>query len=97
MFLQIEFKQRNVAVNGLMKKENGKSLAQQVQKTYVCGFGTIIIKVLCYYAQTLPDLTVGGMEVESLSDHRVVKCDVIILQTFPFEPLNLILRYTQLL
>ena len=28
---------------------------------------------------------------------RVLKCDVIILQTFPFEPLNLIMRYTQLL
>ena len=40
-----------MAVNGLMKKENDKSLAQQVQKTYVCGVGTIIIKVLCYYTQ----------------------------------------------
>ena len=29
--------------------------------------------------------------------YRVLKCDVIILQTFPFEPLNLIMRYTQLL
>ena len=29
--------------------------------------------------------------------YRVLKCDVIILQTFPFEPLNLIVRYTQLL
>ena len=29
--------------------------------------------------------------------HRVLKCDVIILQTFPFEPLNLIMWYTPLL
>ena len=29
--------------------------------------------------------------------HRILKCDIIILQTFPFEPLNLIMRYTQLL
>ena len=26
---------------------------------------------------------------------RVLKCDVNILQTFPFKPLNLIVRYTQ--
>ena len=31
------------------------------------------------------------------SCYRVLKCDVIILQTFPFEPLNLVMRYTQLL
>ena len=29
--------------------------------------------------------------------HRVLKFDVIILQTFPFEPLNLIMWYAQLL
>ena len=26
--------------------------------------------------------------------YRVLKCNVIILQTFPFEPLNLIIVYT---
>ena len=29
--------------------------------------------------------------------NRVLKCDVIILQIFPLEPLNLVMRYTQLL
>ena len=29
--------------------------------------------------------------------NRVLKCDVIILPIFPFEPLSLIMRYTQLL
>ena len=29
--------------------------------------------------------------------NRVLKCDVIILLIFPFEPLSLIMRYTQLL
>ena len=29
--------------------------------------------------------------------YRFLKCDVIVLQTFPFEPLNLIMRYAQLL
>ena len=29
--------------------------------------------------------------------NRVLSCDVIILQIFPFEPLSLIMRYTQLL
>ena len=33
----------------------------------------------------------------NLCTHRVVKCDVIILQTFPFKPQNHIMRYTQLL
>ena len=35
------------------------------------------------YKQTIPN--------------RVLKCDVIILQTFPFEPLNFIMQYTRLL
>ena len=34
---------------------------------------------------------------QRMKTNRVLKCDVIILQTFPFEPLNLIMRYTQLL
>ena len=35
--------------------------------------------------------------VKNKAWNRVPKCDVIILQTFPLEPLNLIMRYTQLL
>ena len=35
--------------------------------------------------------------VKNKAWNRVPKCDVIILQTFPFEPLNLIMWYTQLL
>ena len=29
--------------------------------------------------------------------YRVLKCDVIFLQTFPLEPLDLVMQYTQLL
>ena len=36
-------------------------------------------------------------DIGNVSINRVLKCDVIILQTFPFEPLNLIMQYTQLL
>ena len=53
-----------------------------------------ILKI--FYVAKLFDVTVVII-IKILPHHRVLKCDLIILQIFPFELLDLIKRYIQLL
>ena len=48
--------------------------------------------VIMYVTNQLFNRTKGSISERA---NRVPKCDVIILQILPFEPLNLIMRYAQ--
>ena len=57
---------------------------------------SLLNEVLVRDVLHLSVITSGVPHIRQLV-YRVLKCEVIFLQIFPFEPLNLIMRYTRLL